>query len=347
MNLYTAEGWPDMRVLDQIPAPFLYCWGGRGCGKTYSYLKYVTIESPRKFLYIRRTQRQVDILATPSKNPFKKINADLGETIMPMPEKDGSYLFYRTDTDADGRVIRVGEPLGYMVALSTFANMRGFDGSEVVNACFDEFIPQDGERELKHEYFILMNLYETINRNREFTGDPPLQLWCFANANTPTGNIMLSGEILGKAIEMQKQKKNYSLMQSRGIALLNMFDSPISQKKEDTALYRATRGTAFYDMAINNKFELDDSIPLKNLPLREFKPVCAIGELGIWQHKNEQYIYISKKQDPSVRKFVIADYDVKVFKKQYAWLYLCYLQESVVFESEVCALLFVEYFEMT
>lgn len=346
MNLYTDAGWPDLRVFDKISAPFIYCWGGRGCGKTYSFLKYVTVDSPRKFIYIRRTQKQVDILATPSKNPFKRINLDLGETIEPFAERDGSYIFYRTDTDVDGRLVRVGEPLGYMVALSTFANMRGFDGSEIETACLDEFIPQDGERELKNEYFVLMNLYETINRNREFLGQKPLQLWCFANANRPTGNIMLSGELLGKAIEMQKKGKNYSLLESRGIALVNMFDSPISQRKEDTALYRATKGTAFYDMAINNKFELDQTVPLANLPLREFRPVCSIGELGIWQHKNEQYIYISKKQDPAVRKFVLADYDITIFKKHYAWLWVCYLEESIIFESEVNALLFVKYFEI-
>lgn len=346
MNLYTSAGWPDFNVIRKVGAPFNYIWGGRGCGKTYSALQHVVYEDPLTFLYIRRSQKQVDILATPSMNPFKSLNTDRGDTIEAFPEKDGVYTFFRSDVGENGRRVPAGPPLGYMAALSTFANLRGFDGSQIRVIIFDEFIPQAGERELKNEYFILMNLYETVNRNRELKGEPPVILWALANANRPEGNIFLSGELLGKAIEMQRKEKNFSLLERRGIALFNMWDSPISKEKRTTVLYLATEGTAFHDMAVSNKFALDDTVPIKSLPLREFRPVCAVGELGVWQHKNEQYIYISGKTDPSVRKFVVADYDLKIFKKKYLWLWICYMEESVVFESDVAHLLFVKYFEM-
>ena len=347
MDIYTAEGYPDIRKMTSCRAPFIYAWGGRGCGKTYSALQYYTYENPQLFMYVRRTQTQIDLVSTPALQPYKRMNRDHNDSIEPVPEKNGMFAFRRLIPDENDKRIATGPTFGYMCALSTFHNLRaGFDGSDVRVIIYDEFIPQDEERELKNEYTVLMHLYETVNRNRELDGEDPVLLLCLANANTPEGNIFLAGELMGKAIEMQKRSKNFSLIESRGIALFNMFDSPISAKKESTALYRATRGTAFYDMAVKNQFALDTSVPLRSLPLREFLPVVNIGELGIWKHKSEGYIYVTRKQDPSVRKFILAEYDLKIFKQRFSWLYLRYLDEQILFDSEVCSLLFVKYLEM-
>ena len=72
-------------VWDRIhayPNFLLYIFvGGRGTGKTYGSLKEFAIRAHtnrNRFIYLRRSEVEVENCCSPVSNPFKAINADLG-----------------------------------------------------------------------------------------------------------------------------------------------------------------------------------------------------------------------------------------------------------------------------
>ena len=79
-NLYISDGWINAGLLVNSPEPFVVALGGRGIGKTYGILKHLYCnEVP--FIYMRRTQTQLDAVTIQPLNPYNQIAADLGEHI--------------------------------------------------------------------------------------------------------------------------------------------------------------------------------------------------------------------------------------------------------------------------
>ena len=72
------------------------------------------------------------------------------------------------------------------MALSTFGNLRGVDFSDVDMIFFDEFVPQKNARPIKAEAEAFFNLYETVNRNRELDGRPPVRVLMLSNEAAST-----------------------------------------------------------------------------------------------------------------------------------------------------------------
>ena len=60
-RFYTADGWINAYAVLDDPATFCVCVGGRGIGKTFGILKAV-LEREEKFIYLRRTQAQIDTI---------------------------------------------------------------------------------------------------------------------------------------------------------------------------------------------------------------------------------------------------------------------------------------------
>ncbi|MBO7732845.1 MAG: phage DNA encapsidation protein, partial [Methanobrevibacter sp.] len=151
----------DIRKDCKSDMPFKIIIGPRGCGKTYSVLDYmqeVSSESS-KFIYMRRDGTEIDSCASDYGNPFKSLNMDKGYSISPFQISKFNGFGIGNDITA--------ECIGYGVALSTFASMRSQDFSDVDRIFFEEFIPEKHKRKIKGEGQALLNVYETINRNRE------------------------------------------------------------------------------------------------------------------------------------------------------------------------------------
>ena len=82
MRLFDENGYLDMGEIIGTGYPFIFIVGGRGIGKTYGALKYV-YENDIFFMYMRRTQSQIDLVNKEQFNPFNAINADLGVYVRP------------------------------------------------------------------------------------------------------------------------------------------------------------------------------------------------------------------------------------------------------------------------
>jgi hypothetical protein len=310
-KLYLENGYLNIDYVLKYPTPFIFVVGGRGTGKTYGALKYV-LEHDIKFLYMRRTQAQADLINRPEFSPFKSVIRDTGDLITCAPVTKYNSAFYRAEQSED-KLIPTGAPIGYTLALSTVSNLRGFDMSECTLLIYDEFIAEPHERPLKTEAQALFNAYETINRNRELSGSAPLKVLCLANANNIANPIFETLGVIDKVYSMQTSGKVVSINTERGYTLIILSDSPISERKRETALYRLTSGTEFSAMAIDNSYNV--KYEKQNVNLIEFSPLFTVEGITVYTHKSETKFYVSTHASGGAPVI-----DSRLYRKEYSRL---------------------------
>lgn len=328
MKLYLENGYTDIGAYLDTGMPFIYCWGPRGTGKTFTGIKEI-VERGLRFFYVRRTETQLKTVGSSELSPFKKINAALGWNIEQRRIAEGVIGFYMED-----------DLIGYGAALSTFAKIRGFDGSDVKIILYDEFIPEkhEAKRDLGRAF---LNLYESIARNRELEGEDPLIALCLANSEDIGNDLFMETGLIDIAQKMQMKRIPYLILRERHILMVNVIDSPISEKKQKTVLYEMLKGHSDFDkMALENEF-VDESIAvLKSRNLKEYKPMVGIGSLCIWKHKSDNKYYCTEHFSGSPERFTTAAADREKFQRKYYYLWNAYLDRRIEFESKFCSLLF-------
>ena len=333
MNIYEESGYLDVAGILALKQPFNFIVGGRGDGKTFGALKYV-LEHPEigKFMLMRRTQAQADLINKPELSPFKPVCEYLNVEIDTKPLSKYSAEFLRGD-----------EIIGFTCALSTIANMRGFDASDVTLLVFDEFCGEKHERPIKFEGDAFKNCYETLNRNREFDGRPPLQVLCLANAFNIANPIFMDMGLVGIAERMRQRNQEVYINKERGIVLILPRSEKIAEKKRDTALYRAT-SSAFTDMALNNEFVYNPTDNILSQPIHEYRPVCRVGDITIYKHKSIKKYYVSEFTTGDPESFKTDEVEMKRFIKAYGRrLFQAYMNDNVIFENMYCKSLFEYY----
>lgn len=343
MNIYQKSGYIDIRAIMALGLPFNFIVGGRATGKTYTSLETVK-EDGIKFIYMRRTQSQADMINKPEFSPFKSLNEDHGWTIGSATLSKYNAGFYETEETEDGGRQCVGSPIGYTCALSTISNMRGFDASDVRLLIYDEFIPEKHERSIKNEGAAFLNAYETINRNRELKGEKPLQVLCLANANDLANPIFLELGLVRKAEQMRRKGQEISIDKERGVGLFILDKSPISAQKRNTALYKLSRGSEFSHMSLENDFANEDIGRIKTQPLGEFRPVVTVGEITVYKHKSRGEYYVSTHKAGSCAEFGSGDTDKNRFRRAYGWIWQEYMKNNIIFEEYLCEVLLNRYF---
>jgi hypothetical protein len=262
---------------------------------------------------MRRTQSQADLINKPEFTPFKSVARDMGIEIISTPITKYNAAFFEGKQE-DDKIVPIGLPIGYTMALSTVSNLRGFDASDCTILIYDEFIPEKHERPLKNEASALFNAYETINRNRELSGNAPLKMLCLANANDITNPIFTELNIVDKVFSMEKKKQTVSINEKRGYAVVLLSESPISQKKRETALYKLTSCSDFESMAVDNSYNVDFE-KSHNINLIEYIPRFTIDGITVYKHKSNGRYYCTVHKSGGAEPI-----DVKIYRKNYAEL---------------------------
>lgn len=340
MRIYDESGYVNIRGILEQGYPFNFLIGGRGTGKTYTTLK-VAKEDCKKFMLMRRTQSQADLISKPEFSVFKPLNEDLGWNVMVHRISKYNSAFYIPDLDDE----KIAHEIGYTCALSTISNMRGFDASDIQLLIYDEFIPEKHERLLKNEADAIFNAYETMNRNREIKGVAPIQMVCLANANDITNPVFESLKLIRIADKMQKGNTDRWTDEKRGIQLILLHRSPISKQKANTALYHLTEGSDFATMALDNDFNVNRQ-HVRPRPLSEYSPVCSIGELCIYRHKSQTRLYASTHLSGVFnRKFTLSDTDRIHYQRIYRTHWDMYVSGKIDFEDVLSEKLFLKYWD--
>jgi len=330
-KVYDSNGWVNWDYLINQGSAFTMVVGARGVGKTYGLMKYC-LDQGRKFIYLRRLKSQLDQCANNAGNPFKKLNSDLGRNIKPRGTQ-GGVLF-----DENGEVVALG------VALSTVANVRGFDYSDFDMIIFDEAVASDGERPIPHEFNAFLNFYETVNRNRELAGEKPVQAVLLGNANRLTNPYYSGWHFMKTALNMIHGKQMIWRSGDGSRLMVLLLGSRISEQKSNTVLYK-NASDGFITMALDNAFRTDGT-NIRSMPIREFNHVVSVGEIGIYRHKSERLYYVSSLTQKG------SFYDsygmgLKMFQQDYWNLRILYMVNKIVyFESYECELIFREFFDL-
>ena len=334
MKIYYPEtGYVNIGGILCEGYPFNFICGGRGTGKTYDALRTARNKGI-KFIFLRRTQAQADLISKAEFSIFKPLNEDEGWNIY--PERVSKYNSAFVENDIQ---------IGYTAALSTLSNMRGFDASDIQLIIYDEFIPEKHERPIKNEAAALWNAYETINRNRELKGIAPVQLLCLANANDITNPVFESLNLIRVADRMQKKGSERWTDDKRGIQLIMLQRSPISRKKGNTVLYNLTEGSDFSRMSLDNSFNVNRQ-HVRPRPLGEYVPVCLIGELCIYRHKSDPRLYCTTHQAGVFsRRFGTSDTDRIYYRRIFCHHWEMYIQNQIDFEDVLSETLFLHYWE--
>lgn len=285
---------------------FNFFIGARGYGKTYSTLKGLAVDnrhiipSADKFMYTRRTQEELDLLVDTEKgesdaNPFKTINNDFNKNIGLYKTKKSLATIYNKEYNEQlERFVPVGAPLGYGSALSTLCKYRGMDFSDISFWIIDEFIKEKHVRALTNESDALFNAYETMNRNREFFGLPPIILFALANSNDIYNPIFTGLNVVRDCERMIKTGKEHKYYPERKLAL-HIFNTSeeFREKKNNTALYQLTNGTNYKEMALENKFSYNDFSDIAHRDLKGFVPICSLDNGFLYKKKGGKEMYFS------------------------------------------------------
>lgn len=335
MSIYLLNGYLDIEKILSYNMPFTWIVGGRGTGKTYGALKYA-YESHTRFILMRRTQAQTDLINKPEFNPYKAINQDLGTDIQVKSiSKYNSKIFEPAEN---------GEQLlGYTCALSTISNLRGFDASDCKLLIWDEFVPEKHERPIKGEGAAFLNAYETINRNRELKGEPPLQVLGLANAFNIANPVFLELGLVGRCEKMKNNDQEFFMDPERGILLVLLQHSRISKAKADTALYRLSSGS-YRDMALSNDFIYNNSDSIKAQALKEYKLLCTVGEISIYRHKSKREYYVSEHRTGTAPLYKSDEVGIMRYRRKYGLVLApAYVNNRVMFENILTKSLFELY----
>jgi len=335
MGIYLDNGYLDIEKILSYNMPFSWIVGGRATGKTYGALKYA-YESHTRFILMRRTQAQTDLINKAEFNPYKAINQDLGTDIQVKSISKYNSKIYEPAEDGE-------QLLGYTCALSTISNMRGFDASDCKLLIYDEFIPERHERPIKGEGAAFLNAYESINRNRELRGEPPLQVLGLANAFNIANPIFLELGLVGRAEKMKAAEQELFIDKERGILMVLLQKSKISKAKADTALYRLSSGS-YNDMALSNDFIYNNSDSIKSTSLKEYKLLCTVGEISIYRHKSNREYYVSEHRTGTAPQYKSDEVGIMRYRKKYGLIMgPAYLNNRVQFENILTKTLFELY----
>lgn len=339
-ELFLPSGYVNMRAVFELPFTFIWIVGGRGTGKTYGALEYL-LESNTRFMLLRRTASQAQIVQNPAMTPIKSVVTDHGwkYTVAPVVKGIGGIYEYQ---NTDGKDELIYPAAGYIASLSTFANVRGFDASDIDAIFYDEFIKEEHEKGMKGEADALLNAYETMNRNRELQGRKPIKMAAASNSTDLANPYFVRLGLVTEVERMRQKGQMVRELPDRDTCIIDLQHSPVSEQKRDTALYRMAKNTKFASMALDNDFGVDMG-QYKSKSLKEYKPMLAVGELVVYRHKSRQEFYISPHRSGTPPYYGTSKQELTRFRLQNRWLVAAYINQQVRFESYFCEALLCQY----
>lgn len=327
-------GWLDMPRIIRGSLPYTWIWGGRGIGKTYGALKFLrerALKHGEQFILVRRTQTQLDIMSKPFCSPWQQLDEDCQTLTCQVPQR---YMtaYYSGYMDGD-KMLPEGSPLGYGMALSTMHNVRGINMTHIAYMLYDEYIPEAHERPIKNELEALLNMVETIGRNRELKGLPPMKVIALSNANR-VDNPYFAGLGLIDTIErMELDGVDVVHLQSRDTTLIRVRESPISEAKAWTSLYRMSATTEFGRMALDNQFGDLTRDKVRKVPIRECVPVCTISNVCIYRHKSRRMYYATTHVSGSPIAYRTTPEELKRWHKEHIDIYKAYIEGNLLYDK--------------
>lgn len=338
LELYDDNGYVNIKKIIAENYPFTLIVGGRGTGKTYGVLKTM-LEERIKFIYMRRQREEYMMIKKPDFSPFKTINRDLGYRIEPRPIVPNITGYFEIGDDKKP----ISDAIGYLTYIGAIDKVNGLDASDINWLIFEEFIPIEGSVVRKNESTSVYRIGETINRNRELIGKPPLKIIGIANSNYANNPVFMEMGLVNIAYKMQKDGRSIYKNKDKGLLLIFLNDSPISKSKENTAIYKMANGSRYHDMAISNKLDFDKYKNPVSLSLKGLIPIATFGEITFYQERSGR-VYVSCHRTGASPLYQATKANQILFKKLHMWIFRAYLHNLVDFETVANEMIFLDIF---
>lgn len=335
-NLFLKNGYLNFNFFDayiEKGINYIIIVGGRGTGKTFGSIDWsYTHDLP--FVYSRKNQVQLDFIRSEEENPIQAVNRVMG------------YNLESINKGKTTKITEANKEVGFMVALSAISGIRGFDAYKYKVWIYDEFIHEEHEKPLKAEFEAYNNAYETINRNRELEGAPPIIAFLLANSNSLKSDILMGWGLVEILRKMRKKGQEIYVDKDRPFMIVDLVNSPISIKKKETALYRMNAGNEFSKMALGNEFAYDRTDKLKSMPLNEYIIDIQVADLFFYKHKSRHEYYISPHQRGTPKEVIDPTGEGKKrLQRRGERYYRAFVNDKIKFENMTTKIKFENYFK--
>ena len=84
----------------------------------------------------------------------------------------------------------------------------------------------------------------------------------------------------------------------------------------------------------------------KSKNIKEYKPICRVGEITIYKHKAKREWYISEHSSGHPDTYASSDIELKRFANNYYYLKLAHMNKHIYFESYIQQVLFEKYMKL-
>lgn len=267
----------------------------RGRGKTYSALKYA-YEHQIPIVYMKRTNDDIAFIcrAKSSSNdvdtsPYVPINRDLHTDIRGKLIDNGVGGFWSYAKNENNEDEPEGLPIAYALSLNAIKRVKGFEASRCDWMLLDEFIPQIGERVLRSEGELLLDVYCTINRDREKRGKDPLKLILFANAEEISTPITNTLEIVDTIADMCAADTSHFYDADRKLMIHRITEEEVPlTSAEKSGIFATMNGTAWAAKSFGGNFSKNDFSNVCRNNLKGYR-----GYIQIHYKTHDYYIYIN------------------------------------------------------
>lgn len=279
-------------------AVFIFVIGGRGTGKTYSTLKYL-YKNRIIFTFIKRTMDDIKLLCTGNKlgvkkeddspvidcSPFKPLNRDFNTNVRAFQTYQSLGAFYNCDSKNNP----VGNPVGYIAALSGISKVKGFDLSDSDVLFFDEYIPKIYDRNTANEDVQILDMYKTISRDREHRGKAPLKFIAMANSDNIDSPLANAFNLVNELATMVQNNQEYYYNPDTRVLIHKLKTSDeFIEKESQSPIYKATAGSKWARMALENDFAFNDFSQIKKVNLKNM--IC---EAKVFYNNKIHFVYYS------------------------------------------------------
>ena len=320
---------------------FCFFIGGRGIGKTFSTLLHHREEylggNTGRIIYMRISGAELDGASTPDDNPYKKINHKCGCDVEFLPAKKAKgYRICDLVRDPEtGQIVKETQ-IGVGRSLASFHNLRGVDFYDYDLIYFDEFIPRQGVRrtpEIKMAGEFFAEAYETINRNRELEGEPPVKCIFTANAFALDSSILIYFDLIRVVQHMQQTGQKRFTDRERSI-YIELCEAPeVTEAKSETVLYKMLRkNKEFIDVTLSNKFVDRALSVIAQVPINEYVPIVQYEDITIFKHKATGELYAAGAVDRASQKYY-NDTKQKFLRRYYTFLKVAMAENVIKFDS--------------
>ena len=282
---YDLEMYPDAVIYIVISS--------RGRGKTYSALKY-SYQNNIPIIYMKRTnddvaficREPVDDLDT---SPYAPINRDLKSDIRSKLIDKGIGGFWEYTQNEDDQLVPDGLPIAYALSLNAIKRIKGFEASRCDWILLDEFIPQIGERVLRSEGELLLDVYMTASRDREKRGKDHLKLILFANAEEISTPITNTLEVVDQIADLYASGKSHFYDADRKIMIHHITEEEVPlTSAEKSGIFATMKNTSWGAKSFGGEFAKNDFSNVCKNNLKGYR-----GYIKLHYKTTDYYVYIN------------------------------------------------------